>query len=168
MKKTKLITLLLALAVGLPAVTTAATAPAAKKEEEAPAVKIPATLAGIWQEIQKQQDGLSKTIAAKKLVGVHEFAFAIRDLVNALPDKSKLDAAKLATLKSNAKFVASLADRLDESGDANDQAGTEANFKKLQPILKTIEGLFPADALKADMGGINMKDLNTKAMPMKK
>jgi len=65
-------------------------------------------------------------------------------LVNALPDKSKdLDAEKLGKLKANAKFVADLAKRLDQAGDSKDQAGTEANFKKLQGILKSIEALYP-------------------------
>ena len=75
---------------------------------------------------------------------MHHHAFAIRDLVNALPDKSKdLAADKLGKLKEEAKFVAVLADRLDKAGDANDQAGTEANFKKLQTVLKEIQSLSP-------------------------
>ena len=45
-------------------------------------------------------------------------------------------------------LVADLAKRLDESGDAKNQAGTESNFKKLQGILKTIASLYPPDALK--------------------
>ena len=110
---------------------------------------MPRTVGGIWAEVQEHEEQLGKLIADKKLDKVHEVAFEIRDLVNALPDKSKdLSADKLAKVKANARFATDLAKRLDESGDANDQAGTEANFKKLQGILKTVASLYPPDALK--------------------
>ena len=70
---------------------------------------IPNTVAGIWHDVKAHEDELGTLIAGKNLENVHEVAFAIRDLVNALP----------------AKFVADLAHRLDKSGDAKDQAGTE-------------------------------------------
>ncbi len=149
MKKTKLTIILLALAASLPVVP--AISAAEEHEHEGGKAKIPDTLAGVWGEVKEHEEELGKTIAAKKLDGVHEIAFEIRDMVNALPDKSKLDADKTAKLKANAKFVTALATRLDESGDAKDQAGTEANFKKLQGILKTIESLYPPDQLKDDM-----------------
>jgi hypothetical protein len=50
------------------------------------------------------------------------------------------------------KELADIVKRLDESGDANDQAGTEANFKKLQGILKTIEAQYPPETLKTSEG----------------
>lgn len=110
---------------------------------------IPSTVGGIWDEVKEHEEQLGKLISDKKLDQVHEVAFEIRDLVNALPDKSKdLPADKLAKLKANAKFVADLAKRLDESGDAKNQGGTEANFKKLQGILKTIGSIYPPEALK--------------------
>ncbi len=149
MKSTKLTIILLALTVSLPVVP--AVSAAEEHEHEAGKVKIPATLAGVWTEVKEHEEELGKAIADKKLDGVHEIAFEVRDLVNALPDKSKLDADKTAKLKANAKFVDALATRLDESGDAKDQAATEANFKKLQGILKTIESLYPTEHLKADM-----------------
>jgi rubrerythrin len=123
------------------------------EHQEGKAEKTPDTVAGIWSEVKEHEVQLGKIIADKKLDKVHEVAFEIRDMVNALPDKSKdLPADKLAKVKSNAKFVADLAKRLDESGDANDQAGTEANFKKLQGILKTIEAQYPPETLKASAG----------------
>lgn len=154
MKKTKLTIILLALAVGLPVVP--AVSAAEEHEHKDGKAKIPDILAGLWSEVKEHEEELGKAIADKKLDGVHEIAFEIRDLVNALPDKSKLATDKMATLKSNAKFVTVLATRLDESGDAKDQAGTEVNFKKLQGILKTIESLYPADQLKDDMKGMKM------------
>ncbi|MBI3601992.1 MAG: transporter [Candidatus Omnitrophica bacterium] len=116
------------------------------KEGEA---KIPATISGIWAEVKEHEEQLGKIIADKKLDKVHEVAFEIRDLVNALPDKSMdlLD-DKLAKVKSNVKYVADIAKRLDESGDAGDQVVTEANFKKLQDFLKTIEAQYLPEKLK--------------------
>ena len=110
---------------------------------------IPNTVGGIWDEVKEHEEQLGKIISEQKLDKVHEVAFEIRDLVNAMPGKSKdLPADTLAKVKSNAKFVADLAKRLDESGDAKNQAGTESTFKKLQGILKTIASLYPPDALK--------------------
>lgn len=155
MKTTRLTIILLALAVGAPVLPTIAAAE--EHEHEEGMAKIPATLSGVWQEIKEHEEELGKTIAAKKLEGVHEIAFAIRDLVNALPAKSKLDADKLAKLQANAKYVAALAGRLDESGDANDLATTEANFKKLRGILNNIESLYPPEQLKGEMHDMDMK-----------
>lgn len=152
MKKTKLTIILLALAVSLPVVP--AVSAAEEHEHEGGKAKIPDTVSGIWQEVKEHEEELGKAITAKKLDGVHEVAFEIRDMVNALLGKSKLDADKMTKLKSNAKFVAALATRLDESGDAKDQAGTEANFKKLQGILKTIESLYAPEQLKGGMKGM--------------
>jgi hypothetical protein len=137
MKKTTLIASVLTLAVSVWLL------PAASAEEEGAKISIPATAPGILKEINHHEEELNQTIANKKLEDVHHHAFAIRDLVNALPEKSKdLDAEKLGKLESNAKFVADLATRLDATGDSKDQAGTEANFKKLQSILKSIKALY--------------------------
>ncbi len=66
-----------------------------------------------------------------------------------MPDKSKdLPGDELATLRANAKYVADFAERLDESGDARDQAGTESNGRKLQGSLKSSEGVYPPDTRK--------------------
>ena len=122
---------------------------ASADEEKGVQMQIPATVAGIWQEVKEQEDQLDKTIADKKLDKVHHFAFAIRDLVNAMPDKSTgLPVDSLAKIKSNGTYIANIATRLDEAGDANDQASTEANFKKLQNFLKTIEAQYPPEELK--------------------
>ena len=143
MKRTALITSLLALAVSIWLLPSALAAEE-HEEHEGGKIKIPDTAAGILKEVKEHEQELGKIIADKKLDKVHEVAFEIRDLVKALPDKSKdLESEKLGKLKANAKFIASLADRLDKSGDANDQAGTEANFKKLQGLLKEIRSLYP-------------------------
>ena len=106
--------------------------------EETAQTRIPATSAAIWQAIDQETAALAKIIAAGELEDVHHRAFAIRDLVAALPAVSgSLPAAQLAKVKANATFVATLAERLDASGDANDKAVTESHFKKLQDILKS-------------------------------
>ena len=141
MKKTAMITTVLTLAVGIWLAPT--TRALADEEKEVPTV-IPATVPAILQAVTEHETELNKTIADKKLDEVHHHAFAIRDLVNALPEKSSdLVAEKLTKLKADAKFVTALADRLDKSGDAKDQAATEANFKKLQTILKEIKAMYP-------------------------
>jgi hypothetical protein len=87
-------------------------------------------------------------VQAKELGKVHEVAFALRDLVAAMPNKSaELPPEKLAKLQGNAKYVATLAARLDVAGDANDQAATELNFKQLPSVLAAIEALYPEGAL---------------------
>lgn len=128
-----------------------AQAPAENEHEEHKegAEEIPATVSGIWDEVKEHEEQLDNIITDKKLDKVHEAAFEIRDLVNALPDKSMdLPPDKLAKVKSNAKYVADIAQRLDESGDAGDQVATEVNFKKLQGFLKTIEAQYPPAELK--------------------
>ena len=119
-------------------------------EEGKETTKIPATLSDTWKAIHLHHLELHDVVKTKKLDMVHHHAFAVRDLVNALPDKSKdLSADKLAKVKANARFVADLAKRLDESGDANDQAATEANLKKWDGILKTLEAQYPSETIKA-------------------
>ena len=112
-------------------------AQAAEKAEAQ--VKIPATSQAIWQSIDKETGQLAALIQSGKFEEVHHHAFAIRDLVEALPAHSgALPADKLAQVKANGKFVATLAGRLDATGDAKDKAGTESNFRKLQGVLKVI------------------------------
>lgn len=153
MKKFKVsgILLLMALAIRL--------VPTASAEEEESKIKIPDTVPAILQAVKTQENELDQMVTAGKLDHVHEAAFAIRDLVNALADKSgDLPADKVNKLKANAKFVASLADRLDKSGDANDKAATALNFRRLQVILEQIVALYPAATPKHDMNGMQGMD----------
>ncbi len=141
-KKHALITSLLALALSVWLIPTGLAAE--EHEAHEGKVKIPDNAAAIVAEVKEHEAELGKLIAEKKLNKVHEVAFEIRDLVNALPEKSTgLAVDKVSKVKADAKFVDSLAERLDKTGDANDQAGTEANFKKLQSVLKQIESQYP-------------------------
>ena len=102
-------------------------------------VKIPATSAAIWQSIDKETEQLAALIQTGKFEEVHHHAFAIRDLVAALSARSDaLPGDKLAQIKTNSKFVATLAQRLDATGDAKDKVGTRSNFNKLQKVLNAI------------------------------
>jgi hypothetical protein len=113
------------------------------------ATPIPATSEAIWQSIDKETELLATVIQTGKLDEVHHHAFAIRDLVAALPTRSgNMPAEKLAQVKANTKFVATLAARLDTAGDAKDKAATEANFQKLKDVLKTIRANYSDPARK--------------------
>ena len=82
---------------------------------------------------------LKATIRNGTLKDVHRKAFAIRDLVAALPaHASALPADARAKLHDDVKFVATLAARLDASGDANDKAATQANYDKMVGVLNGI------------------------------
>jgi len=105
--------------------------------EEHAKIQIPDTKDGILKEIDKHHKELANTVKAKKLSDVHEHAFAIRDLAKALPAKANHDMKKM--VESAVKRVSQLAEDLDKSGDAGDQAKTEANLKKMDAALKTLE-----------------------------
>jgi hypothetical protein len=107
-------------------------------------MKIPATSEAIWQSIDKETEQLAALIQTGKFEEVHHHAFAIRDLVAALPARSgSLPPDQLAQVKSNVQFVATLAQRLDATGDAKDKVGTESNFKKLQKVLSALRADYP-------------------------
>lgn len=107
-------------------------------------VTIPATPNGIWQAIDKHIATLNELTAQNKLDTVHEHAYAVRDLVRALPSRSQgLSAEVLTKIQANARFVDTLADRLDATGDAKDKAGTESNLRKLEAVIKQTRAQYP-------------------------
>ena len=100
---------------------------------------IPATPAEIWRAIDAQIAQLKVLVANNTLKTVHEHAYAVRDLVRALPTHSpSLSPVALSNVSAQVKFVDTLAVRLDESGDANDKSSVAANLTKLEHILNTI------------------------------
>lgn len=106
-------------------------------------VAIPSTVPEIWKAIDGQAASINQALKENQLTSIHEHAFAIRDLVNALPALSKdLSDEQKKTLQSNLSFVAQLATRLDKTGDANDKEGTQANWDKLEKILTQIRALY--------------------------
>ena len=132
----------MAAVVGMGFATIAAAAPVIAAE--APVV-IPATAAEIWKAIDMHIKELHADIDKGVVRNAHQHAFAIRDLVQALPTHSAgLSPDAIAKVTEQSKFVDTLAKRLDETGDANDKPGTVANFTKLGGVLKTIRANYPA------------------------
>ena len=116
----------------------------AHDEDKETTAAIPDTPAAIWQLIDQEAAETTKAIQAGALKDLHHHAFTIRDLVAALPDHSgSLPADKVTKVKADAKFVATLAQRLDAAGDSNNKAASISNFDKLKDVLKTIRANYP-------------------------
>lgn len=117
---------------------------ATSAKEEGEMVAIPATSAEIWELIDTRVTQLKAIIDSGHLDEVHHQAFAIRDLVAALPARSKsLSADQLAKVRGGVKYVATLAERLDAAGDAKDLPGTQQNYAKLTTILASLRSNYP-------------------------
>ena len=139
--------------------TAAPTATAETPKTEAPKAEAPAEAetptqipAGgadvVWQAIDQKNAELETAIHSGSLGEVHHMAFAIRDLVAALPVRSSaLSADQKSKVQASVKFVATLSERLDASGDANDKAGAQDNYSKLSGVLKDLRANYP-DATK--------------------
>ncbi|WP_454783570.1 transporter [Legionella sp. WA2022007384] len=114
---------------------------------EEPTKSIPKTIPAIWEAVDKHVASMNQVLSGDDLTSIHQHAFAIRDLVNALPALSKdLSEEQKKTLQQNLSYVNQLATRLDKTGDANDKEGTEANWQKLQKVLAQLRTLYPSDA----------------------
>lgn len=106
-------------------------------------VVIPSTIPAIWKAIDEHSVSINQALKTSQLTSIHEHAFAIRDLVNALPALSKdLSDEQKKTLQNNLNYVEQLATRLDKTGDANDKEGTQANWDKLKKILTQLRGFY--------------------------
>lgn len=122
----------------------ALTAGYAAAAESTAELVIPDTPAAIWQSIDEQVKALDGMLASGELEEVHHHAFAVRDLVRALPDHSQdLSQESLAQVKANIGYVDTLATRLDETGDSNDQVGAKVNLEKLKRILVRLRANYP-------------------------
>ncbi|MBL6751660.1 MAG: transporter [Nevskia sp.] len=98
-------------------------------------VQVPDTPAKIWRAIDAKTAELKQGIDRGALADVHHQAYAVRDLVAALPAHSPdLPADKKAKVQASVKFVATLAERLDATDDANDKAAARSNYDKLKPL----------------------------------
>ena len=98
------------------------------------------TVAGIWDQITAERDKLAAAIQNGQLKDVHHLAFGVRDLVVALADKTTAFAPGAAPkLKTLVDQVKASAGKLDETGDAGDLGGTQAEFAKLNAILDAVK-----------------------------
>ncbi len=140
MKTKTLLAMGLCAAIGLFITSASAAEPEHGDHADAHAkVQVPDTLDGIWAEIHKHHHELADTVKAQKLDEVHHHAFAIRDLAKALPAKVPSEHRK--HVENMVKKLSQIAADLDKSGDAGDQAKTEANLKKLDALLKDMEDM---------------------------
>ena len=137
MKTMKLLAIGVCAALAFTAISSRTAVAAEEAKEKSEKMTIPDTADGILQEIHKHHGELDTVVKSKKLSDVHHHAFLIRDLANALPVKVAAD--KKARVEGSAKNIAKLAEDLDKTGDANDQAGTEAELKKLDGVLKALD-----------------------------
>lgn len=114
--------------------------------EEGEAGEMPDSLMGLWHEINEHQEELHDIVKEGKLADVHKVAFKVRDMVNELPKHSDelVSTNSIAKLTKWVAGVASSAEKLDEMGDAGDQAGTENEVKRFDTMLSSIAKLFPA------------------------
>jgi hypothetical protein len=115
-------------------------APKESGESHSHFTKIPATADEIWVAIRKQQGKLATTVEKKDLGEAHDFAFAIRDLVKALPQK--LPAEQKAAAEKSAKDIAGIAAEIDKAGAAGAQKATEAGVKKMNAAVEALEKKF--------------------------
>ena len=152
MNKTTLLALGVSAFIAFQASPTRAQEPKGKKSSQEGSgghshfTKIPATVEEIWKEIQKQQGKLAAVVAEKDLGEAHDHAFAIRDLVKALPDKVPADHKPAA--KAGAKEIAKLASDIDKSSAAKAQKTTEANVKKMDAAVAALKAKLQPDDVK--------------------
>ncbi len=102
----------------------------------------------ILKEIKEHEEHLRMLIQNNQLDQVHEVAFTIRDLSEALQEKA--DGFLLADtnkIRSTVDEISQAVDQLDETGDAGDKVKTEEHFAHLQQLLKSIEDSFPKGTL---------------------
>jgi hypothetical protein len=99
--------------------------------------KIPPTVDEIWKEIDKQQGKLAKVVEAKDLGEAHDHAFAIRDLVKALP--TKLPPENKTKAEESSKEITQIAAEIDKSGAAGAQKATEASVKKMTTAITALK-----------------------------
>ena len=117
-------------------------------EESAENGAMPATLSGIWAEIEHERGELGEVIEAGKLNEVHVIAFRIRDLVGAMsPHSGTQLAGKEAEMTDAVTRVGQIAALLDETGDAGDAAATKTQKTRYDQVLDYIKSLYPAGAL---------------------
>lgn len=104
--------------------------------------------AAIWQNIREEEKELEEVIKVGKLGEVHEIAFTIRDLANMLLEHSKGHAGvPVGLLMTQVNQIGSIAESLDQYGDAGDKSKTEEQFQRLQNVLNTIEAQYPHGVL---------------------
>lgn len=122
--------------------TPGTTAEQTEHGEPAVAVTPAGTVSGIWQQIDAEHAKLADAISTGSLGEVHHHAFAIRDLVAALPHTAQgLPAGASTSLAKGVSTVAQEADQLDKAGDAGDLSAAQTGLTALDLTLKEIRAV---------------------------
>ncbi len=108
-------------------------------------VEIPETTVAIIAEVDEQLGALDNVVAGGKLEQVHEIAFAIRDLLVALPGTmgsvSPDASAPLETALGKIRQQAALLDKYGDAGNAAQTKTVLVKFKsEIEGIKKLLEG----------------------------
>jgi hypothetical protein len=103
------------------------------------ALVIPPTADAIIEAMDEEVVELDNIIKSNLLHEVQHHANVIRDLANGLlTHPEALPPNDLPALKTDVKYVNTMAQRLDTSVRANNKAGTTEDFIKLQKVLASI------------------------------
>lgn len=111
-------------------------------KEETKTPELPKTLLGLLISIRDHQQELHAAVEANELDEVHHIAFTVRDLVAALPDKSKLSGEQKKMLKKSVTRVDSLATQLDEAGDAGDSTAVALLVGRFDMEIQGVEAFY--------------------------
>lgn len=151
-------TLVLAVVIGV-ALVGCSSKPEAAASQDSPKSAATATFpeygeaAKVWGRVLACKSALDHVVEDKNWKSVHEAAFAIRDEVLLLPDASKPLGDHLVKVKEQVKQVGSLAEQLDEVGDAGNGPKVESLAKEMTETLDGIAAHFPEGSLPKEATG---------------
>ncbi|MDP3939320.1 MAG: cupredoxin domain-containing protein [Deltaproteobacteria bacterium] len=116
-------------------------------------------VAATWAKIQTKRNEIEKLITTGKLDDIHEVAEGLPGLgENLVKESGDLDEARLRRVQGAAGQLANLADSLHDAADKGDAQTTEAEFKKLDGLLRVIEAQYPEGALSVTSPGSGAKE----------
>lgn len=119
----------------------------------------PAGLVATWGEIQSRRNAIDGMIRHGKLDEIHGVAGGLEALGETLiKESSMLDEAKLRRVQGASSQLARLADSLHDAADKGDAQATEAEFKKLDGLLRVIEAQYPEGVLSVTSPGSGAKE----------
>jgi len=113
---------------------------ACKKKPREPNLAHFQTPEGTVETIQQLRLQLTEAVEKKNLQYVHDSMYYFKGLCTAL--SSKLQGEKKQRVDSILAELTDIAEEIDNSAGRGNQAGTEANLKKLINELKVLEGEF--------------------------
>lgn len=128
-------------------------------------MEIPDTAAGILKAVDEHVKELDEVVVGGKLDQVHELAFAVRDMLAALPGKlHELPKDVSTTLNTSLGKIRQQAELLDKYGDSGNAAQTKAVLGKFKAEIDSIKKQTAghmAEAGTAHADGIKMADNKT-------